>query len=271
MKRLKKIRGLTVVSTHHAEAILAHDIPEAIDDLVAGLKTFTIQKRELIDSGGSQATITRRLRDSLSERNLRKKNVKQVHKVDGIELPSESHEIDHVKHYPKRGRIALEIEWNNKDPFLDRDLENYRKLHQVGYLSVGIIVTRGATLQAHLPQIFIEHYARYSDVAEVPCTEPQRKAIQKRMDAATRRGTPLTVGQSAGAVLAASKFGKTTTHWDKLIMRVNERALGKPCPLILIGIELEKVIDFNPRRPIDVGSLPVDPELVSEGEGLESE
>src|SRR5262249_14440838 len=33
------------------------------------------------------------------------------------------------------GTIALEIEWNNKDPFFDRDLENFKRLHSDGAIS----------------------------------------------------------------------------------------------------------------------------------------
>ncbi|HSV23752.1 MAG TPA: BglII/BstYI family type II restriction endonuclease [Xanthobacteraceae bacterium] len=39
--------------------------------------------------------------------------------------------------------MALEIEWNNKDSFFDRDLENFKRLHADGAISVGIIVMRG--------------------------------------------------------------------------------------------------------------------------------
>mgnify|MGYP002715700711 CR=1 FL=1 len=51
------------------------------------------------------------------------------------------------------GTLALEIEWNNKDPFFDRDLENFHRLHAQSVISVGIIVTRGRSLQAALPGI----------------------------------------------------------------------------------------------------------------------
>ena len=33
--------------------------------------------------------------------------------------------------------IALEIEWNNKDPSFDRDLENFKRLHAEGAISIG--------------------------------------------------------------------------------------------------------------------------------------
>src|SRR5690606_16047244 len=72
--------------------------------------------------------------------------------VDGVEKESVSHEIDHVKHFSK-GVFALEIEWNNKDPFFDRDLENFKRLHADGVISVGAIITRGTSLHTSLTDI----------------------------------------------------------------------------------------------------------------------
>lgn len=46
-----------------------------------------------------------------------------------------------------KGRIALDIEWNNKTEFYDRDLNNFRLLHNLDAISVGIIVTRDTELQ----------------------------------------------------------------------------------------------------------------------------
>jgi hypothetical protein len=43
--------------------------------------------------------------------------------------------------------VALEIEWNNKDPFFDRDLNNFRLLFDLRAISVGIIITRADELQ----------------------------------------------------------------------------------------------------------------------------
>lgn len=57
-------------------------------------------------------------------------------------MESPTHKIDCYKN-----RIALEIEWNNKDPFFDRDLNNFRLLFELRAISVGIIITRCDALQ----------------------------------------------------------------------------------------------------------------------------
>lgn len=41
--------------------------------------------------------------------------------VDGKATQSPTHEVDEYKNY-----VAVEMEWNNKDPFFDRDLNNFR-------------------------------------------------------------------------------------------------------------------------------------------------
>ncbi|MCX6377169.1 MAG: BglII/BstYI family type II restriction endonuclease, partial [Armatimonadetes bacterium] len=46
-----------------------------------------------------------------------------------------------------KNKVALEIEWNNKDPFFDRDLNNFRLLFELRAVSVGVIVTRCDELQ----------------------------------------------------------------------------------------------------------------------------
>ena len=45
------------------------------------------------------------------------------------------------------------MEWNNKDPFFDRDLNNFRLLHQLGVLSVGVIITRLWELQEEFKKL----------------------------------------------------------------------------------------------------------------------
>lgn len=62
--------------------------------------------------------------------------------IDGTRLDSPTHQIDCFKN-----KVALEIEWNNKDPFFDRDLNNFRLLFDLRAVSVGVIVTRCDELQ----------------------------------------------------------------------------------------------------------------------------
>ena len=65
--------------------------------------------------------------------------------VDDRVMDSPTHKVDCYKN-----RVALEIEWNNKDPFFDRDLNNFRLLFDLRAISVGVIITRCD----HLQEIF---------------------------------------------------------------------------------------------------------------------
>ena len=47
-----------------------------------------------------------------------------------------------------KGGVAFETEWNNKDPFFDRDLNNFRLLFELRVIDVGVIITRCDELQA---------------------------------------------------------------------------------------------------------------------------
>ena len=123
-EKLKK-KGFQIRVLHHAEAILTHDMPDAVEELEAVLLDVSIPIEELVRGGGGEGLVTQRMRRSLSVTHNWKKHIFEIKKiVNGEQKESVSHEIDHVKAFPG-GTFALEIEWNNKDPFYDRDLENF--------------------------------------------------------------------------------------------------------------------------------------------------
>jgi len=137
-EKIKK-KGFQVLALHHAEAILTHDMPQAVMELESALLQVQIPIEELVRSGGGEGKLTQRLRRSLSDIYGWRKHKFEIKKtVDGEEKESISHEIDHVKRFPT-GTFALEIEWNNKDPFFDRDLENFKRLHADGVISRAIV------------------------------------------------------------------------------------------------------------------------------------
>jgi hypothetical protein len=141
-----KERGFDIEFRSHAEAILSIDFPEVAEQLESVLLASTVPIEEIIGSGGGETKGTQRLRNALASYGWKKHNFVVQRIIDGVEREAQSHEIDHVKAFDA-GTIALEIEWNNKDPFFDRDLENFKRLHTDGGISLGVIVTRGAGLQ----------------------------------------------------------------------------------------------------------------------------
>jgi hypothetical protein len=49
--------------------------------------------------------------------------------------------------------VAVELEWNNKDPFFDRDLNNFRLLFELRAIDAGVIITRATELQKIFKQL----------------------------------------------------------------------------------------------------------------------
>ena len=155
-ERLKE-KNFDITMLHHAEAILRHDMGQATQDIEEVLCGVSIPAEELVRGGGGEGQLTQRIRRALHEKGWSKHSFEIQKIVDGVEKESISHEIDHVKRF-EAGTFALELEWNNKDPFFDRDLENFKRLHADGVISVGAIITRGKSLQESLRDI-IESFA----------------------------------------------------------------------------------------------------------------
>jgi hypothetical protein len=106
---------------------MAHDFPELWADIEASLHELTIPIEEIIGSGGGETRGTQRLRRSLADRGWRSTTFTIEKRNNKEPKESISHKMDHVRR-SQQGVVALEIEWNNKDPFFDRDLENFKRL-----------------------------------------------------------------------------------------------------------------------------------------------
>lgn len=57
-----KDRGYEILALNHGEAILKHDMPDAIDELEKVLLDTKISTIELVCSGGGESKLTQRLR-----------------------------------------------------------------------------------------------------------------------------------------------------------------------------------------------------------------
>jgi hypothetical protein len=238
-EKLKR-KNFQILTLHHAEAILEHDMAGAVTDLEEVLDKISLPAAELVLSGGGEGELTQRIRKDLSEKHEWKKHSFEIIKtVDGKQKESITHEIDHVKIF-SGFTFALEIEWNNKDPFFDRDLENYKRLHADGVISVGAIITRGVSLQENLKAI-IQQYAKKHRINSIDKlsefytpTPRQKELIMKTVKA---KGS---FEEGWANSFVQDKFGESTTHWRKLEDRVS-RGVGNPCPLLLIGIPKDVV------------------------------
>jgi hypothetical protein len=201
--------------TRYADIILQGAFPERLSNLVHALGSFRVTLDELRAGGGGRTVFVARFDQSLKGQHESasdtqvwgKRNI-TIAKQLGFDgdirevIRVRGHEIDMFglggaalgDHFPG---IAVEMEWNNKDPFYDRDLNNYAALHREGAIAVGVIVTRGPRLQELIGSV-----VRSKD--------------------------------------GGFKYGQSTTHWNKLVPRVDLGGGGE-CPLLLVGIEPERI------------------------------
>jgi len=126
----------------HASAILLNDFSKEWRDIAKVLSAFVLRKSDIVTPGGSKSAISVWMDKQLSQKGWKEKKFDTSIKVDDQEFASPTHKVDCFKN-----KIGLEIEWNNKDPFFDRDLNNFRLLFDLRTIAVGIIVTRCDELQ----------------------------------------------------------------------------------------------------------------------------
>jgi hypothetical protein len=171
---------------NHATAILAGDFPEQWADLLGCLRTFCLRRSEIVIGGGGRSRIRMQLDGYLNRRGWAEHQFEIEIRVDGAEIEVPTHKIDNFK-----DGVGIEVEWNNKTEFYDRDLTNFRLLHQLRALSVGVIVTRTSELQTLFDELGI-----------------------------------------------GAKYGNSTTHWNKLLPKINGGGAGG-CPVLAVGITAE--------------------------------
>lgn len=126
----------------NAVAILAAVYRSEWDDICGVLGEFRLKHSAISVGGGNKSAVSGELDAALYARGWSEKKFETAIVLDGVATPSPTHKIDCYK-----GHVALEIEWNNKDPFFDRDLNNFRLLFELRAIGVGIIVTRSDELK----------------------------------------------------------------------------------------------------------------------------
>ena len=131
----------------NALAILAAAHPDEWREIIEVLSNFRLLRSDIMTRGGNKSLIAGRLDQHFERLGWREKGFDARIVVDGHEYVTPTHKIDCYK-----SRVALEVEWNNKDPFYDRDLNNFRLLFELRAIDVGVIVTRSDELQ----EIFVE-------------------------------------------------------------------------------------------------------------------
>jgi Restriction endonuclease BglII len=123
-------------------AILAAAHPKEWRNIVEVLRGFKLLKSDVMKPGGSKGLISSKLDSHFTQLGWVEKKFDTKIVVDSAEHIAPTHKVDCYKN-----RVALEVEWNNKDPFYDRDLNNFRLLFELRAIDAGVIITRCSELQ----------------------------------------------------------------------------------------------------------------------------
>lgn len=147
LAKIDLIPGWDCYDWRNARTILQYGHPSEWQDIVEVLGGARLLHSELAAKGGNKTTTATTFDSQLYARGWVEKKFETKIVVDGVESESPTHKVDCFK-----GKIALEVEWNNKDPFYDRDLNNFRLLYDLRVADVGVVVTRSTALMQWMRQ-----------------------------------------------------------------------------------------------------------------------
>jgi hypothetical protein len=127
----------------NATGVLATACPAEWQDIQEVLRSFRLLKSEVLIGGGNRSLVSRRIDGAFYQRGWIEHGFTTSISVDRDRIDSPTHAVDCLK-----AGVAVEMEWNNKDPFFDRDLNNFRLLFDLRAIQVGVIITRAWELQS---------------------------------------------------------------------------------------------------------------------------
>ncbi len=226
-----------ILSYRNAAIILSESQRTEFDELLGALRKFVISTDMIRRAGGNESDMPKLLSSSLrphgwhetiirGDLNIRltwrqqigtNKKGKPKFETQSRELTRkrylDGHKIDFVKN-----RIAFDMEWNSKDQTFDRDLYAFNAFFLSGAIDVGVLLTRGESLNPVLRQM---------GQSLKKTGEPEFKTVKGvRMPRMTHE-----------------KYGASTTWWGKLVYRLNAGRNGG-CPVLAVGITPACISDW---------------------------
>ena len=158
LPRIELIEDFECYDWRNARTVLQHGHSKEWEDIVAVLSAFRLKHSDIRKKGGRKTAVATAIDSAFYARGWRERKFQTRIKVDETESDSPTHSVDCF-----HGKIALEVEWNNKDPFFDRDLNNFRLLFELRVVDFGVIITSTTALQIWLK-------ARYQEFNKQPET-----------------------------------------------------------------------------------------------------
>jgi Restriction endonuclease BglII len=167
-------------------AIMAAAHPAEWSNIIEVLRGFRLLKSDILKPGGSKGLISSKLDSHFTRLGWAEKKFDTKIVVDLEEHLAPTHKVDCYKN-----RVALEVEWNNKDPFFDRDLNNFRLLFDLRAIAAGVVITRCTELQ----QIF----RRLGRGASFGSSTTHMAKLLPRLEGGSGGGCPVVVFGIRGA------------------------------------------------------------------------
>ncbi len=212
-------RKFEIFSYRNAAAILSQNFPEEFSQIIRALEAFEITTTMIRMPGGSKGPVAKHVDELFTAPSWQETRIAADLHVrllppKGDEALREyiragyldGHRIDFVS-----GKVAIDLEWNSKDQTYDRDLYAFSAFHAAGAIEVGVLLTRGNSLD----------------------TEFMR-----------RLGKVLTKAGNEGTEDVYRKFGASTTFMGKLLYRL-EAGRNGGCPVLALGITPECIVDYR--------------------------
>lgn len=132
----------------NALPLIATHRPEEWREVLDVLERFVLWRSFITQPGKNKSKTASWLDRQLIDVGWVEKKFETKVVVDQQAEEVPTHKIDCFKN-----NVALEVEWNNKDPFFDRDLNNFRLLFELRAVDIGLIITRGEELTPIIKQL----------------------------------------------------------------------------------------------------------------------
>ncbi len=201
-----------IFSYRNAASILATSFPAQFQQILNALDRFSISRTMIRTPGGSKGPIAKYVDTLFTESNgWRETRISADLHVKLLDAKKTDHVVDH---YVRdgfldghridflNGRVALDLEWNSKDQTYDRDLYAFSAFYDAGAIDVGVLITRGSSLDNNFFRSL---------------------------------GRVLAKDGSEGNQDVFKKYGASTTWMGKLLYRLDAGRNGG-CPVLAIGI-----------------------------------
>ncbi len=207
-------------SYRNAATVLHQNFPDQFAQIVNALDAFRITTHMIRYPGGNKGLIAEYVERLLPSDQWRETRITADLHVKLLPPKGKAilreytrsgyldgHRIDFVN-----GKVALDFEWNSKDQTYDRDLYAFSAFHAAGAIDVGVLLTRGVSLD-------IGFFRSLGNVLDKQGNEGKGPVYKK--------------------------FGASTTGMNKLLYRLDAGRNGG-CPVLALGIKPQCVIDYNP-------------------------